>query len=639
MSAVQIKLHVDGYIFNVEHHTFGFIQSSDHTGRPSKKPINNSFDFSVYGSKDTILFYEWASHPSMQKDCKIEFASVHGNTKTRVVELWEAHCSHYRLHYNHESSEAFMITFSLSPATILHNGQVLMSHWWRIKDPFTPQVAPVEKEEKEPRIIDGWWSYDEEGNEPYKYSKEDNSTIIPVGHIMYFHAETKDIDSDEIEFQLYDDDGLLFDDDKFPNDPIKDYAWTNENGIATVRLELSENFKSVIMAELDKRIELYWKVSYKGKSKDLPEDSSKRLRVNYIRDLYITPCTKGTSLPEYYDKKGKLIVFAIKRIGNMLDATGIEGAIENFIVLKTRIRETIALSSELNTVKRSIYEEVIDITTNQTVSSKNYVVEEAASMVIKNDTSYALVNESEEMTRKTFSQYFNIQDAKRGTVRVFKQAKKALKFLDFMNVTKTMYSVFPQDNNSGVPKPSSVVSIFSAFSKTKIWSHLSKDVVQQNANKMIAKAAEKQVITEAMKNATKNGLSKKPTVLASEALTGLGSLMFVADVIATETVNNLLNDFNEDMDQKFNLIKTKGLTATKLFVQSQGGKISGYKYHEDVSENLHCKIMNGEITTFEEFDSYADEGNSEVFFTYFFKIVHDSDRKKDMYVLDCVMQQ
>ena len=105
MSAIQIKLHVDGYTFNIERHTFSFHQPSDYMGRPTGKPTNKSFDFSIYGSKETALFFEWATHSTMQKKCKIEFVSIQGNTKTRVVELWEAYCGHYRLHYNHESSE------------------------------------------------------------------------------------------------------------------------------------------------------------------------------------------------------------------------------------------------------------------------------------------------------------------------------------------------------------------------------------------------------------------------------------------------------------------------------------------------------------------------------------------------------
>ncbi|KAA1247983.1 type VI secretion system tube protein TssD [Aquimarina sp. RZ0] len=152
---IQAKLFVDNKEFIVEQHYFSFFQNTDHTGRPSNKPINRTFDFKVHGSKETT-FFEWSIHPDMMKNCKIVFSSRFGTSKSTTIELLDAYCLHYKLHYQHDSTSAFMVYFSLSPATILFNGQEMLSHWWRKTDPTLLGQPIIEREEEdaEPKVID-----------------------------------------------------------------------------------------------------------------------------------------------------------------------------------------------------------------------------------------------------------------------------------------------------------------------------------------------------------------------------------------------------------------------------------------------------------------------------------------------------
>src|SRR5690606_2640764 len=116
-----------------------------------------------------------------------------------------------------------------------------------------------EEENKKPKIVKGWWSFDEKGEEIYRYNdKEKNS--IPLGETMYFHVEVEDIDPGErLKLQLYDYDYYIWDyadpdTSKFPNDPVITEAMVEQTGgkyIATIKQPLKESWETVIKDDSD----------------------------------------------------------------------------------------------------------------------------------------------------------------------------------------------------------------------------------------------------------------------------------------------------------------------------------------------------------------------------------------------------
>ncbi len=159
--SIQIFLRIEDQEFVVDKHYFSFFQKADETGRPYGKPLNRTFDFVIPASKDTT-FFEWAVAPQMIKNCKIIFTSRYGMSKSTTIELLDTHCLFYKLKFNHQSQDPLQIYASLAPATVLVNGQQMISHWWRKTDPAIIG-APVMEEQREPEMLESYYE-DKKGN-------------------------------------------------------------------------------------------------------------------------------------------------------------------------------------------------------------------------------------------------------------------------------------------------------------------------------------------------------------------------------------------------------------------------------------------------------------------------------------------
>ncbi|WP_438712300.1 hypothetical protein ACSTS3_07935 [Aquimarina muelleri] len=484
------------------------------------------------------------------------------------------------------------------------------------------ETRTVEANYIKPEILRGWWSYDADGLEEYKYGED--KIEIPLGETMYFHVEVRGIIAGrELSLQLIDYDELFWssgekdigddldpDTKNFPNDPVilkaKVRGVTKQGelygkSIATLEVLMDEKWEPVIAddhkgysASRDQTIELYWEVSYTNTvnstiTKPLPKNKEDYLRVGYNdRDLYIKPAVDGSSLPEYYDKNGKLIIFAFKRAKDIATGLNPNVAIEKFIVTKFKVVETRTLS-EINKVKRELYYERINLNTNDS-KRMLYVTEEASEFYIKGTASFTDVTNTEIKNPKKFSEYFNKKDAGDIATVGLKEGRKILRFLDYVSVTQTLISMFPKEGSISleVPKPSSAAGIISTFATGELtW-----------------------------------------------ALSGaLSALFMVADVIATQEVNKILNEFGETARQGFEAAKFKGLNNALAYVQnSQGAKMLQLGFIEFVSQTACEKLLRGEFSTFQEFQDYksSPEDNYNNYYACFFYVKIENGRKKHL---------
>ncbi len=540
----------------------------------------------------------------------------------------------------------------------------------------------------EPEFLKGWWSFDPEGKEVYHYGEEKKS--IPLGKTMYFHVELKGIAiGKEVEFQLFDYDELFWqdvldpDDDTFPNDPVHKKATINYidgKRIASIEVKLEEDWEPVIyddhkgyVGSVDQTIELYWKVSYGRVSAEFPKDKDHdRLRVGYNdRDLYVIPVDEGSSIPEFYDsdgkliilgvniankavsdddmqegnersehydKKGKMIRYAYKRANDIAKSTGLEGKIDNIVITKIRITTASNYISEINAIKKSIYRQEINMTTNEITKTIGYEVEKASNFIFNDTFSTLTISETEEMTRKKFSEYFTRKDIAEGTVGALRNGRELLRFYDYVQVGNTIHSLFPQDGNTGIPKPSSVVSIFTTFSGAKdvALNMTAKKIIKEEASKKalqtLTETTAGSVTSEAAKSAAAKEAAKlHPAVLASEALSGLGALFMVADVITTETVNGMLNEMGQYGSDIIQLNKHKGLrTLERLMNETYVDELSNYFLEYDVSQEAHEKVLIGDIKTIQELRNYSSLEGSGNTYTYLIQTIGEEETEKHL---------
>ncbi|TPN87110.1 hypothetical protein [Aquimarina algicola] len=546
-----------------------------------------------------------------------------------------------------------------------------------------------------PEIVRGWWTYDKEGEQPYIYKKLDENkneeeVSVLLGDTMYFHVEVKGIRAgEELEFQLFDHDHLLWideidpDDSEFPNDPVfkkEKIKQVGDKRIATIEVKLEDSWEPVIkddhdgnLVSLDHTIELYWRISYKNLSEEYPKDENDdRLRVGYNdRNLWIIPVNEGSSIPEFFDREGNLIVtsfnpidatskkpdneerseqydnhgklirHAAKKANDMAKATGLEGKIANVIVMKVKIITKSTALSEINMIKKQVYRETINLTKNEIVHSIEYEVKSASAFVIKDTFSHINITEEEKLIRKSFSEYFNKVDFKEGVVGSLRNARELLRFYDYVQVGPTIHSLFAQEGGSnGIPKPSSVVSIFSTFSGTKPLKWAARDIAEEAAKKTMAETAKRTTTTAALESATTQQAARmNPMVLASEALTGLGSLFMVADVIATEVTNSMLNDMSAYGKELVHINKHNGLDAIETLIErTYADELGDFFLQRDISNEAHYKVMNGEIKTLEELDQFDPIDDFGQKYTYLI-FVQDKDTENEKFYIDAVYSQ
>ena len=159
--------------------------------------------------------------------------------------------------------------------------------------------------------------------------------------------------------------------------------------------------------------------------------------------------------------------------------------------------------------------------------------------------------------------------------------------------------------------------------------------------KTIAETAKRTTTTAAMESATAQQAAKmNPMVLASEALTGLGSLFMVADVISTEVVNGMLNDMSAYGKDLIHVNKHRGLRAIEnLFRGTMADELSDYILESEISQEAHNKVLNGEIQTIEELQDYRSNGGiDDNSYTYLIFIT-DRDTESEKFHIDAIYLQ
>nr|WP_320117743.1 hypothetical protein [uncultured Marinifilum sp.] len=272
----------------------------------------------------------------------------------------------------------------------------------------------------EPRIIRGWWSSDREGNNILNESQ--------LGETVFFHIETKGIaEGKELELKLYDRDyhwqftfnptlldsiiNLLDrDDDEFPDEELVEKATVFNTGgksIATLEILLSEKWESVIkddidkFANLDKKIELYWEVTY---GKKINEKILSELKVGFPdKTLYFKSPVDGHNLPELisYDGSplllmklaGSIVKGEVKNKIGGLASKAIDDTISDIALAKMEKGSLVATNGKIYTRKSNIFTRDI------------YTIDGKLLKDVKQGNNIGFVQNGKSVTTKGLNQY------------------------------------------------------------------------------------------------------------------------------------------------------------------------------------------------------------------------------------------
>lgn len=192
--AIAMQLIVGDKTYKVLDCKFTLQQPTDYTGRPTGKPGGGIFHIIVEGDKDNEIF-EWVIDPTLMKNCKLVISSRFGTGKSRTIELLDCFCLESKDHYNSEDNQPYTVAFSLSPATMINNGEIVFSKFWRKTDPAMQNVEQTVREVAEEGSI----------SESYFEDKEGNKIDIPKkDQDVYYVLQTQDMVGKSVDIDFSD---------------------------------------------------------------------------------------------------------------------------------------------------------------------------------------------------------------------------------------------------------------------------------------------------------------------------------------------------------------------------------------------------------------------------------------------------
>ncbi|WP_338794248.1 type VI secretion system tube protein TssD (plasmid) [Bernardetia sp. Wsw4-3y2] len=152
MSLVS-KLYVEDKEINILDFKFRFTRSTDEHGKPMGKPRGTIFEI-IFETTSDQSFMSWAVATDMTKNVKIVVSPVTAASKSRVIELYDVHCVHFRNNFNAKNGEPMTTLIHLTPAIMIDDGYKILDHYWKKTDLSMNNVAPtVIKQDEELEII------------------------------------------------------------------------------------------------------------------------------------------------------------------------------------------------------------------------------------------------------------------------------------------------------------------------------------------------------------------------------------------------------------------------------------------------------------------------------------------------------
>ncbi len=150
--SISAKLFVDDQEFNILEYNLNFSQETDGSKRPIGNFKGGHFNLKVETIKSSLLL-QWMLNSDSMKKVKIVFPSRTGRTQSRTIELLDTYCVENNKAFNALNPEPLTTNITLSPASMIENGEVMFSKSWRVTDPTPKERKPAEDTDKEKKLI------------------------------------------------------------------------------------------------------------------------------------------------------------------------------------------------------------------------------------------------------------------------------------------------------------------------------------------------------------------------------------------------------------------------------------------------------------------------------------------------------
>ena len=189
------KMYVEDKEINILDFKFRFTRSTDEHGKPMGKPRGTLFEI-IFETTSDQSFMQWSIATDMTKHVKIVVSPVTAASKSRIIELYDVHCVHFKNNFNAQNGEPMTTLIHLTPAIMIDDGYKVLDHYWKKTDLSMNNAIPTvirqdeEIEEKELSITEAYFE-DEEG---YRITKLKEGTAILVIQTKNWEGKSLSID-------------------------------------------------------------------------------------------------------------------------------------------------------------------------------------------------------------------------------------------------------------------------------------------------------------------------------------------------------------------------------------------------------------------------------------------------------------
>ena len=148
------KMYVEDKEINILDFKFRFTRSTDEHGKPMGKPRGTLFEI-IFETTSDQSFMQWSIATDMTKHVKIVVSPVTAASKSRIIELYDVHCVHFKNNFNAQNGEPMTTLIHLTPAIMIDDGYKVLDHYWKKTDlSANAPITVLNNDDEEGKVID-----------------------------------------------------------------------------------------------------------------------------------------------------------------------------------------------------------------------------------------------------------------------------------------------------------------------------------------------------------------------------------------------------------------------------------------------------------------------------------------------------
>ncbi|WP_338813238.1 type VI secretion system tube protein TssD [Bernardetia sp. Wsw4-3y2] len=154
------KMYVEDKEINILDFKFRFTRAVNEHGFPMGKPRGTIFEI-IFETTSDQSFMAWSVATDMTKHVKIVVSPVTATSKSRIIELYDVHCVHFKNNFNGQNGEPMTTLVHLTPAIMIDDGYKIVNHYWKKTDLDAKAPVTTLNDDQEPSIMFLDWIHED----------------------------------------------------------------------------------------------------------------------------------------------------------------------------------------------------------------------------------------------------------------------------------------------------------------------------------------------------------------------------------------------------------------------------------------------------------------------------------------------